>query len=100
VRTHDSVQQAEKNDRRSAGGDKSIKATAKKREIAALAATSQSKKMKSNAEQSESHYDQKKASNPYIDAEDKEIARLEKLMGIKGGEAVNSFGACEMHTSQ
>lgn len=91
MRTLDSAQQAEKKDRRSADGDESIKVAAKKREIAQFAASSQSKKMKSNAEQSESQYDQRKASNPYIDAEDKEIARLEKLMGIKGGEIVDSF---------
>lgn len=99
MRTLDSAQQAEGNDRRSAGGDVSFKVTAKKREIAQFTANSRSKKMKSNADHSESYYDQGKASNPYIDAEDKEIARLEKLMGIKGGEIIGSFGAFEMHAT-
>ena len=95
--TVDSSQQSERNDRRSAGGNETTKPTAKKREIAQSAATSKSKKMKSNAEQAESHFDQRKASNPFIDAEDKEIARLEKLMGIKGGEIIDVFGSFAMH---
>lgn len=44
-----------------------------------------SKKVKIDTADSESN-GYIKASDPYIDAENKEIARLEKLMGIKGGK--------------
>lgn len=45
-----------------------------------------SKKMKAESEQQETRKDPAFATvDPYIDAENKEIARLEKLMGIKGG---------------
>lgn len=44
------------------------------------------------------------STDPFIDAENKEIARLEKLMGIKGGAYVisllykNKYHECNVHS--
>ena len=60
----------------------------KKRNLADISA--RSKSVEKNAKLESTNFDSSKVSkltapDPYIDAENKEIARLEKLMGIKGG---------------
>ena len=57
----------------------------KKKRADDAASQQPSKKVKTDSTDSESN-GYVKASDPYIDAENKEIARLEKLMGIKGGK--------------
>jgi hypothetical protein len=66
--------------------DGPILSTLKKKREAEARIEVPPKKRKIESEERETRNDLKFAIvDPYIDAENKEIARLEKLMGIKGG---------------
>ena len=70
--------------------DGPILSTLKKKREAEARNENPTKKIKVESNQQESRKDPKFAAvDPYIDAENKEIARLEKLMGIKGGKQMS-----------
>jgi hypothetical protein len=70
--------------------DGPILSTLKKKREAEARNEAPSKKTKVDSEERETRNDPKFATvDPFIDAENKEIARLEKLMGIKGGKPMS-----------